>query len=726
MDKTQRIHAQADSDMSAHGSSKDKKAENTKENKKTQKKHSFHSNIKVRTFLVAVLTFIVVNAVVHLQLLNTENQEKLKATYTAESTIRRLGSQIDKYLSKTDMLKSMIESGYDIKEEEFNRLGDFLLDDDDVIGAVELAKDGVVNMVYPMAGNEAAIGLDMLNNPRRSREARLARESGNYTIAGPFELAQGGVGALLFDPIYVTGDQKDKEFWGFAILIVNWDRFIDETEISKLEDAGYHYQVWRKLDEEGQRTMIASCQDESLKNDIEVDCDVPNDTWYFDIVPVKGWVSGNQLLLGNVLCLVVALLIGLVYWQFAIRHRKEQSYMAEIEKTAENARLANEAKTRFLFNMSHDIRTPMNAIIGFAQLLKDHADDKDKVNEYTSKISASGSVLLSIINQVLEMARIESGEAELNEEVGNLRELTESIKAVFEPEISRKKLSCDYLVKVTEEFVSYDETKVREILLNIIGNSVKYTSDGGNISVRVEQISKGDQGSASYRFTVADTGIGMSEEYLPHIFEEFTRERTSTETRVEGTGLGLPIVKSLVDMMGGSIDVQSKVGVGTTTTIVLTFAVATNTEVLTSMDQSWENIADRLCGMRILMAEDNDLNAELAVTLLGERGILVDRAVDGVQCIEMLRSRPSDYYIAVLMDIQMPNMDGYQATEIIRGLGDARAKIPVIAMTANAFDEDKKKAFSAGMNGHVVKPVDLERIFTVLGDVLEVGKEIKN
>ena len=400
--------------------------------------------------------------------------------------------------------------------------------------------------------------------------------------------------------------------------------------------------------------------------------------------------------------------------------------MAEIEKTAENARLANEAKTRFLFNMSHDIRTPMNAIIGFAQLLKDHADDKDKVNEYTSKISVSGSVLLSIINQVLEMARIESGEAELNEEVGDLRELTESIKAVFEPEISRKKLSCDYLVKVTEEFVSYDETKVREILLNIIGNSVKYTPDGGNISVRVEQISKGDQGSASYRFTVADTGIGMSEEYLPHIFEEFTRERTSTETRVEGTGLGLPIVKSLVDMMGGSIDVQSKVGVGTTTTIVLTFAVATNTEVLTSMDQSWENIADRLCGMRILMAEDNDLNAELAVTLLGERGILVDRAVDGVQCIEMLRSRPSDYYIAVLMDIQMPNMDGYQATEIIRGLGDARAKIPVIAMTANAFDEDKKKAFSAGMNGHVVKPVDLERIFTVLGDVLEVGKEIKN
>ncbi len=695
-----------------------------KRKKPTRTNNTPKRNIKVRTVFVFVLTFLVLNAIVHLQLLNTENQEKLKATYTAESTIRRIESQIDKYLSKTDMLKSMIESGYEIGDSNFDSLGGFLVDGDNVIVAVEMAEDGVVNMVYPLNGNEAALGLDMLGNPKRRREAAVARDSGSYTIAGPFELTQGGYGALLFDPVYVKDSNGDSKFWGFSLLVLDWDRFIEETEIGKLEDTGYHYQVWRCLDDNGERTMIASCQDGNLKDSIEVNCDVPNDVWYFDIVPVDGWISSGQLVLGSVLCLAVALLIALVFWQFATRRHKEQMYTAEIEKAAEDARLANEAKTRFLFNMSHDIRTPMNAIIGFTKLLREHSGDQGKVNDYTDKISASGSVLLSIINQVLEMARIESGEAELNEDVGNLRELVESIKAVFEPEAGRKKLACDYLVHVTDEFVNYDETKVREILLNVIGNSVKYTQDGGCISVNVEQVSTSKKGCASYRFIISDTGIGMSEEYLPHIFEEFTRERTSTETKVAGTGLGLPIVKSLVDMMGGRIEVQSKVGVGTTTIILLPFTVATNTEVLTSMDQSWETVADKMRGRRILMAEDNDLNAELAATMLQEKGLIIDRAADGVQCIAMLRSRPSDYYMAILMDIQMPNMDGYQATEIIRGLNDARSEIPILAMTANAFEEDRRKAMASGMNGHIVKPIDLEHIFNALGDIIDPdGKE---
>lgn len=697
---------------------KDKRKKNPRTNNTPKR------NIKVRTVLVFVLTFLVLNAIVHLQLLNTENQEKLKATYTAESTIRRIESQIDKYLSKTDMLKSMIESGYEIGDSNFDSLGGFLVDGDNVIVAVEMAEDGVVNMVYPLNGNEAALGLDMLGNPKRRREAAVARDSGSYTIAGPFELTQGGYGALLFDPVYVKDSSGDSKFWGFSLLVLDWDRFIEETEIAKLEDTGYHYQVWRNQDDSGERIMIASCQDGNLKDSIEVNCDVPNDVWYFDIVPVDGWISGGQLIFGSVLCLAVALLIALVFWQYATRRHKEQVYTAEIEKAAEDARLANEAKTRFLFNMSHDIRTPMNAIIGFTKLLREHSGDQKKVNDYTDKINASGSVLLSLINQVLEMARIESGEAELNEDVGNLKELVESIKAVFEPEAGRKKLTCDYLVHVKDEFVNYDETKVREILINVIGNSVKYTPDGGCISVNVEQVSTGKKGCASYRFIISDTGIGMSEEYLPHIFEEFTRERTSTETKVDGTGLGLPIVKSLVDMMGGRIEVQSKVGVGTTTIILLPFTVATNTEVLTSMDQSWESVADKMRGRRILMAEDNDLNAELAVTLLQEKGLIIDRAADGVQCIAMLRSRPSDYYMAILMDIQMPNMDGYQATEIIRGLNDARSEIPIIAMTANAFEEDRRKAMASGMNGHIVKPIDLEHIFTALGDIIDSdGKE---
>lgn len=695
-----------------------KKYKDVKESR-TEKNITQKRNVKARTILVFVVTFLALNAIVHLQLLNTENQEKLKATYTAESTIRRIESQIDKYLSKTDMLKSMIESGYEINDSSFNSLGGFLVNDDSVIVAVEMAKDGVVNMVYPLNGNEVALGLDLLNNPSRRREAEAAKKGGSYTMAGPFELTQGGYGALLFDPIYKKKSDGEDEFWGFSLLVLDWDKFIGETEIDKLENTGYHYQVWKTQDNAGQRILIASCQDEDLKDSIEVDCDVPNDVWHFNIVPVKGWISKGQLIVGSAFSMAVALLIALVFWQFATRRRKEQMYTAEIEKSAEDARMANEAKTRFLFNMSHDIRTPMNAIIGFTKLLREHSGDQEKVNDYTDKISASGSVLLSIINQVLEMARIESGEAEINEDVGNLRELVESIKAVFEPEVGRKKLTCSYLVHVTDEYVNYDETKVREILLNVIGNSVKYTPDGGSITVNVEQVATGKKGCNSYRFIISDTGIGMSEEYLPHIFEEFTRERTSTETKVDGTGLGLPIVKSLVDMMGGRIEVQSKVGVGTTTIILLPFAVATNTEVLTSMDQGWEAVADKMRGRRILMAEDNDLNAELAATLLQENGLIVDRAADGVQCIAMLRSRPADYYMAILMDIQMPNMDGYQATEIIRGLGDARAQIPILAMTANAFEEDRRRAMASGMNGHIVKPIDLEHIFTALGDIID-------
>ena len=361
---------------------KDKRKKNPRTNNTPKR------NIKVRTVLVFVLTFLVLNAIVHLQLLNTENQEKLKATYTAESTIRRIESQIDKYLSKTDMLKSMIESGYEIGDSNFDSLGGFLVDGDNVIVAVEMAEDGVVNMVYPLNGNEAALGLDMLGNPKRRREAAVARDSGSYTIAGPFELTQGGYGALLFDPVYVKDSSGDSKFWGFSLLVLDWDRFIEETEIAKLEDTGYHYQVWRNQDDSGERIMIASCQDGNLKDSIEVNCDVPNDVWYFDIVPVDGWISGGQLIFGSVLCLAVALLIALVFWQYATRRHKEQVYTAEIEKAAEDARLANEAKTRFLFNMSHDIRTPMNAIIGFTKLLREHSGDQKKVNDYKDKINA--------------------------------------------------------------------------------------------------------------------------------------------------------------------------------------------------------------------------------------------------------------------------------------------------------------------------------------------------
>ena len=332
-------------------------------------------------------------------------------------------------------------------------------------------------------------------------------------------------------------------------------------------------------------------------------------------------------------------------------------------------------------------------------------------------IRNSSAFLLSLINYVLEMARIESGKAVMKEETGDLCVLMQTLSDVFEPSVQQKKLTCTYHTDVEHPYIVSDRTKVREILLNVISNAIKYTPEGGHIAVSVKELPAEKPKTGRYTFTVQDDGIGMSEEYLPHIFEEFTREHTSTESKVIGTGLGLPIVKALVEWMHGSIDVQSKLGAGTTVTITLGFPLAD--EVQKSVEeQDAKGDAAQLRGCRILLAEDNDLNAEIVVTILEESGLTVERTADGELCIEALKAHPAGYYDAILMDIQMPNMDGYQATKLIRNLSDGRRTIPIIAMTANAFDEDRQKALSVGMDAHLAKPVDVERLFGTLRKVI--------
>ena len=365
--------------------------------------------------------------------------------------------------------------------------------------------------------------------------------------------------------------------------------------------------------------------------------------------------------------------------------------------------------------MSHDIRTPLNAVIGFADLLKEHLDDRAKVEDYVDKIRASGSMLLSIINHVLEMARIESGKTALNENVTCINDIADSLQAVFEPSVHEKELICNINCNVTHEYVICDETKVREIFLNIIGNSVKYTPKGGRVRVDIVETDTDIKDYASFRIVISDTGIGMSKEYLPHIFEEFTREHSTTEAKVDGTGLGLPIVKALLDLMKGTIDVKSEPGKGTTTIINLSFPVATKEQIKDGNEQKRENLINSLKGKRLLLAEDNDLNAEIAMTILNENGIEVERAEDGRICVDMLKAAREDYYDGILMDIQMPNMNGYDATEEIRKLRGRRGIIPIIAMTANAFEEDRKKAFVCGMNAHIVKPIDVGVMLSTLG-----------
>lgn len=690
-----------------------------------QKRKMKRKYIRLKTTLVFIFIFLAVWCVIWIINQSQERREKLKATYTAESTVSRVESQLSKYLAESDLMKQIVEKEYDIDNEQFDKLAELMQEDEDVIEARELAEDGVVSRIYPMEGNEAAMGLDMLQNPARKKEARLARLSGEYTIAGPYELVQGGTGALLFDPAYITDQNGEEKFWGFSILVMNWDNFIQEVELEKLEEAGYDYQIWKKDLYTGEKIVIDESENSNLNNSLEVACSVPNDTWYFEIVPENGWITVSQKVFGVIISIALAVMASVGYWQYKMRRYKDILHEEELEKAAIEARMANEAKTRFLFYMSHDIRTPMNAIIGFADLLEKHLDDKKRVIDYISKIKHSSSFLLSLINYVLEMARIESGKATLKTETGDLKNLVNTLNDVFEPSIEEKKLQYTCNLKVENPYVHCDKTKLREILLNVISNSIKYTPEGGSVTVDItEEGHDAEKKVSFYRFTIEDTGIGMSKEYLPHIFEEFSRENTSTESKVIGTGLGLPIVKSLVDLMGGTIEVSSEVAVGTKTIIILPFLVSEEEckDAVQEQQESTKLLA-LLMGKRILLAEDNELNAEIAITILEEEGLKVEWAEDGIKCLEMLKKVPEDYYDMILMDIQMPNMDGYRTTEEIRSLPDKRAQIPIVAMTANVFDEDKKKAYEAGMNGYIAKPIDTKAIFSTLGEILQEKSE---
>ena len=915
--------------------------------------------IRIRAALVFLTMFVIILGCTFLVNENQKKREQLKAAYTAESTISRVEVQLNRYMAESDLVKKSIEDGLMISDAQFAQLFRLMQDEDYIIKAHEIAKDGIVSQIYPIQGNENAMGFNVLEDSERKKAALLARDSGEYTIAGPFDLVQGGTGVLLFDPVYQTDAQGNEKFWGFSILVMDWEKFIDKMELDKLEDAGYHYQIWKRDNKDNEKVVIAQCVNFEKEDILEVACEVPNDTWYFEIIPENGWITLIQRLWGLLISFMSSFIIMIVYLQFRMRRYREKIHETELEKAVHEAKCANEAKTRFLFNMSHDIRTPINAIIGFADLLEKHIDEKERVRDYIGKIKSSSEFLLSLINYVLETARIESGKTSLKKEVccasrliesltdifepevckkgltysytkdieheyvmgdetkvreifiniiGNslkytpaggkitidIREipfdrenyiaykivvedtgigmsedylphifeefsrehtsteskvvgtglglpivkalislmtafiimivylqfrmqryreqihetelekavyeaksaneaktrflfnmshdirtpmnaiigfaellekhiderdraldyigkiksssefllslinyvletariesgkttlkkevccasrLIESLTDIFEPEVCKKGLTYSYTKDIEHEYVMGDETKVREIFINIIGNSLKYTPAGGKITIDIREIPFDRENYIAYKIVVEDTGIGMSEDYLPHIFEEFSREHTSTESKVVGTGLGLPIVKALIDLMGGTIEIESEVGKGTKTTVMIPFEIATQEQILEEQQKEKEFVPEDIKGKRILVAEDNELNAEITLTVLKEKGLLVERAANGKECVEMLKEKPADYYDMILMDIQMPEMDGYQATEMIRNLGDSRAAVPIVAMTANAFEEDRQKALDAGMNAHVSKPVDMNVLFRVM------------
>ena len=387
-------------------------------------------------------------------------------------------------------------------------------------------------------------------------------------------------------------------------------------------------------------------------------------------------------------------------------------------KKAEDASLA---KTRFLNNMSHDIRTPMNAILGYAQLMEDNLKGKNlpETSEYLKKLQQSGNLLLSIINNVLDMAQIESGRMEIDENYGRIEDIRQTLFEIFGDEAKKKNLVLQYTINVEHENILTDTTKVKEIFVNILSNAIKYTSSGGSVKVSVDELPCDEDGYMMIRTRVSDTGIGMSQEYLTNIFEAFTREQNTTKSKIAGTGLGMSIVKKYVDLLGGTINVESELGKGSTFTVTLKHRIADESYYVKKYIEESETGSEILEGRNILLAEDNDLNAEIAEAILESAGLKIERVEDGIQCVNRIEKMPADTYDMILMDIQMPQMDGYKATQAIRNLPDKdKASIPIVAMTANAFEEDKRDAIAAGMNGHIAKPIQVDKMLSILSEVI--------
>lgn len=646
---------------------------------------------------------------------SAEEDAQAKLELNAKIYTGRLAEDIKTGIDVTNTLEQVLING-DGRINDFPRIAKHM--HADYIQSIQLAPAGVVTEIYPAEGNEEGLGNLIDRKDERGKSSRYARDNDVIITQGPFELRQGGSGIAVRNPVYLEQADGQKTFWGFTIVILRVPELFADT-VAALSELGYDYRLSKTVSPTDPRFQeVYSSSTAPPENAPAYTFEVGDSKWHLQLAnDVAAYPASDVYLLPGLVLLIFILLA--IVMRFVIKHNEyleEQKHRQAMEEALRAAEAANNAKTKFLNNMSHDIRTPMNAIIGFTDIAL-RQQPKAEVRSCLEKIKQSSSYLMSLINDVLDISRIESGKIEYKPVPVSITEVIDTVVAVAHGFMENRNIelvinrNCP-----SNPYVMADALRIRDVLINILSNAVKFTKDGGKITFTTFTKPGKDERHFFGCYRIADTGVGMSEEFQHNkLFDEFTQECVDALTSYKGTGLGMAITKRYVELMGGTITVESKQGVGSTFTVELPL-VWTDAASASPEDSEQQPKAISLKGVPVLLAEDNDLNAEITTMLLEKEGMVVTRAADGEQVVEIFKNAPAEAFAVILMDIMMPKLDGYAAAQAIRtleGRADGRT-IPIIALSANVFAEDIEASKAAGMDAHLSKPLEVSKLIAAI------------